>query len=157
MKERNTNSMEENSGMREKVYTELGIGAVVPEYASEGAAAADLYAAEGSTIHSGCTAKVDTRVKVAIPEGHVGLVVSRSGLAFREGIIVLNGVGVIDSDYRGNVAVLLWNTGDSDFQIEPGNRIAQMLIVPVSQPDYVTTRSLDATKRGDGGFGSTGL
>lgn len=141
----------------DRVDVELGIGGYLPVYATEGSAAADLYAAEKVDIPPNGVVKVDTRIKVAIPKGYAGLVVSRSGLAFKNGIVVLNGVGVIDSDYRGNVGVLLWNTGDEEFSIHLGMRIAQMLIVSVESPRYTHVRTLSDTERGEKGFGSTGV
>ena len=127
---------------------------VLPEYASEGAAGADLRAREGVRLPPGARAAVATGVHLEIPAGHVGLVWPRSGLAVRSGIDTL--AGVIDSDYRGEVRVVLVNHGDAEFRIEPGDRIGQLLIQPVARATFSRAPALAATSRGDGGFGSTG-
>ena len=126
----------------------------LPEYASEGAAGADLRAREAVVLPPGARAAVATGVHVEIPAGHVGLVWPRSGLAVRSGIDTL--AGVIDSDYRGEVRVVLVNHGDSEFRIEPGDRIGQLLIQPVARATFSRAPALAATSRGEGGFGSTG-
>jgi dUTP pyrophosphatase len=126
----------------------------LPEYASEGAAGADLRAREAVVLPPGARAAVATGVHVEIPAGHVGLVWPRSGLAVRSGIDTL--AGVIDSDYRGEVRVVLVNHGDAEFRIEPGDRIGQLLIQPVARATFSRAPALAATSRGEGGFGSTG-
>jgi dUTP pyrophosphatase len=126
----------------------------LPEYASEGAAGADLHAREAVVLPPGARAAVATGVHVEIPAGHVGLVWPRSGLAVRSGIDTL--AGVIDSDYRGEVRVVLVNHGDAEFRIEPGDRIGQLLIQPVARATFSRAPALAATSRGEGGFGSTG-
>jgi dUTP pyrophosphatase len=130
-----------------------GEGAL-PEYASPSAAGADLRARETTLLEPGARAAVTTGLFLQIPPGHVGLVWPRSGLAVRHGIDTL--AGVIDSDYRGEVRVVLVNHGTEPFRIEAGDRIAQLLIQPVERVAFVRAESLDASDRGAGGFGSTG-
>jgi len=127
---------------------------MLPEYSSEGAAGADLRAREAVSLAPGARAAVGTGIHVEIPAGHVGLVWPRSGLAVRHGIDTL--AGVIDSDYRGEVRVVLVNHGETEFRIEPGDRIGQLLIQPVERATFSRTAALAATTRGAGGFGSTG-
>ena len=131
-----------------------GPGAL-PEYATEGAAGADLRAAEAVTLPPGGRAAVPTGIAIEIPPGHVGLVWPRSGLAVRHGIDTL--AGVIDSDYRGEVKVVLVNHGDQPFAIAPGDRVAQLLVQAVERVHFTAAAApLAATSRGAGGFGSTG-
>lgn len=130
-----------------------GPGAL-PEYASDGCAGADLRASEAATLAPGQRALVPTGLHVAIPPGHVGLIWPRSGLAVRHGLDTL--AGVIDSDYRGEVRVALVNHGDAPVTLAPGERIAQLLIQPVTRARFTRTAELDDTTRGHGGFGSTG-
>ena len=129
-----------------------GPGAL-PEYATEGAAGADLRAAESVTLPAGGRAAVATGVSVEIPAGYVGLVWPRSGLAVRHGIDTL--AGVIDSDYRGEVKVVLVNHGPEPLAIAPGDRIAQLLVQPVARVRF-TRAALAPSGRGAAGFGSTG-
>lgn len=126
----------------------------LPDYASDGAAGADLRAREPVVLAPGARAAVATGVHVEIPAGHVGLVWPRSGLAVRSGIDTL--AGVIDSDYRGEVRVVLVNHGDAEFHIEPGDRVGQLLIQRVERVTFSRAPALAATSRGEGGFGSTG-
>jgi dUTP pyrophosphatase len=126
----------------------------LPEYASPGAAGADLRAREAVVLPAGGRAAVPTGLHVEIPAGCVGLVWPRSGLAVRHGIDTL--AGVIDSDYRGEVRVVLVNHGDAEFRIEPGDRIGQLLVHRVERASFSKADSLAATSRGEGGFGSTG-
>jgi dUTP diphosphatase len=129
-------------------------GGAPPEYGSAGAAGADLRAREALEIPPGGRAAVATGVRLAIPPGHVGLVWPRSGLAVRHGVDTL--AGVIDSDYRGEVKVVLVNHGDAPFAIAAGDRIAQLLVQPVARATFVLRADLTETERGGGGFGSTG-
>lgn len=132
--------------------------ATKPFRATDTAAAFDLTADEWFTIRPGETAKVSTGLRMAIPEGHVGLVCSRSGLAFNNNVFVLNAPGVIDPDYRGTIAVILHNLDPDAFEINRGDRIAQLLIVPTTPVRFIhSPRQLDETVRGAGGFGSTGV
>jgi dUTP pyrophosphatase len=135
--------------------------AVLPRYASAGAAGLDLCAALDATVtlQPGARARIPTGLIVAIPEGYEGQVRPRSGLAFKHGVTVLNTPGTIDADYRGELQVLLVHLGDEPLEIACGDRIAQLVITPVAQAAVVCVRSVDAlgqTERGDGGFGSTG-
>jgi dUTP pyrophosphatase len=126
-----------------------------PEYASEGAAGADLRASGAVEIPPGGRAAVPTGLFLEIPRGHVGLVWPRSGLAVRHGIDTL--AGVIDSDYRGEVKVVLVNHGTEPFRIAAGDRIAQILIQRVERAGFRRATELPGTERGGGGFGSTGV
>jgi dUTP pyrophosphatase len=129
-------------------------GGSLPEYASAGAAGADLRASEAVEIAPGGRAAVPTGVRLQIPPGHVGLVWPRSGLAVRHGIDTL--AGVIDSDYRGEVRVVLVNHGHEPFRIAPGDRVAQLLVQRVERAAFTAAAGIDDTDRGGGGFGSTG-
>ena len=132
--------------------------AVVPTYGSEFAAGADLYAAveEAVTIEANETKLIPTGLAMEIPVGYAGLVYARSGLASKRGLAPANKVGVIDSDYRGEVMVALHNHGTEAQTIEAGERIAQMVIAPYVTANFILSDSLDDTVRGEGGFGSTG-
>ncbi len=132
--------------------------AVLPSRAHSGDAGFDLSACEEITIGVGERAAVGTGIAVEIPDGHAGLVVPRSGLALRHGISMVNSPGVIDAGYRGEVRLLLLNTDNaSAFTVEPGMRVAQLLVVPVADVELVETDEVTATDRGVGGFGSSGL
>ena len=141
------------------VAVDLDDGATLPEYASPGSAGADLSAhIDGTiTIPPGGRAAVPTGLRIAIPRGYEGQVRPRSGLALKHGIGVLNSPGTIDSDYRGELQIILMNYGEKDFQITSGDRIAQLVIAAVERADYISSSRLDETERGDGGFGSTGV
>lgn len=132
--------------------------AVVPTYGSEFAAGADLYAAieDAVTIEANETKLIPTGLAMEIPTGYAGLVYARSGLASKRGLAPANKVGVIDSDYRGEVMVALHNHGTKAQTIEAGERIAQMVIAPYVTANFILSDSLDDTVRGEGGFGSTG-
>lgn len=134
-------------------------GAVIPEYKTSGAAGADLCALLDAplTIPAGSYAMVPTGLFFEIPEGYEVQVRPRSGLAAKYGVTVLNTPGTIDSDYRGEIKIILINLGSSDFTINSGDRIAQMVVAPVTQASFSLTQSLSETERGTGGFGSTGL
>lgn len=130
----------------------------LPGYATEGAAAMDLYAADEDTLGlpPGERIVVRTGIAVAIPEGYEMQIRPRSGLAAKRGLTVLNAPGTIDSDFRGEVCVILHNTGTSYVFIERGMRIAQAVVAPVLRVDWSLTDELPDTARGEGGFGSTG-
>ncbi len=133
--------------------------ATVPTRATDGSAGYDLRAdiAKPQTLHPGEIAAVPTGVAIALPDkNYVAVVCARSGLAIKHGIALANGVGIIDSDYRGELKVGLINLGASDFIIEPNERIAQMLIMPVLTPKLKVCDNISETERGSGGFGSTG-
>lgn len=137
------------------------IGAEIPApfYASAGAAAMDLHACvdQAVTIPAGGRAVIPTGIAIALPSaGYVALVFARSGLGIKHGIAPANCVGVIDSDYRGEVLVGLQNSGGEDYTVKPGDRIAQLMITPVIQARVRLVDELDETQRGAGGFGSTG-
>ncbi len=130
-----------------------------PIYGSEGAAGADLCAvcdSDGVTIKAGQRVLIPTGIGVEIPQGYVGLVFARSSMGVKYGISLSNAVGVIDSDYRGEISVGLINLSDTDHTILPGERIAQLVILPVAAPTFVQVEQLSPTQRGEGGFGSTG-
>jgi dUTP pyrophosphatase len=138
-------------------FRRLSAAARSPAQAHEGDAGYDLHAAEAVTIGPGERASVGTGIAVAIPTGQAGLVVPRSGLAARHGISVVNAPGLIDSGYRGELRVLLLNTDLAEaFAVEPGDRIAQLVLVAVETPELEEATELDETARGAGGFGSTG-
>ena len=132
----------------------VGAGGTLPEYGSDGAAGADLRASEALVIPPGGRAAVPTALRLEIPPGHAGLVWPRSGLAVRHGIDTL--AGVIDSDYRGEVRVVLVNHGDEPFAIAAGDRIAQLLVQRVERAAFRAVEGVANTERGTGGFGSTG-
>lgn len=129
----------------------------LPSRAHPGDAGLDLYACEGARLAPGERASVRTGIALEIPSGHAGLVLPRSGLAARHGIALVNSPGLIDAGYRGEVRVLLLNTDrDAAFEIEPGQRIAQLLLTPFTELEPVEALELAASERGDGGFGSSG-
>lgn len=133
--------------------------AVVPKRATEGSAGADLYACieNDITIHPGGLAMIPTGIAIELPDSGMGaFLFARSGLGVKHGICLSNGVGVVDSDYRGEVCVGLCNVSDKEYTIKPGERIAQMVIMPVICADFMLTDELGDTQRGSGGFGSTG-
>jgi len=128
--------------------------AKMPTRATDGSAGLDLYACQSAVIGAGKRNLVDTGVSIAIPHGYVGLIWPRSGLALKKGLDV--GAGVIDSDYRNVIGVLLFNHTDDPYRVEPGDRIAQILIQPAVMVQPVQVSSLDQTDRGQDGYGSTG-
>ena len=132
--------------------------AVVPTYGSEFAAGADLYACLEAplTINPHETILVHTGVAMEIPTGFAGLIYARSGIASKRGLAPANKVGVVDSDYRGELMVALHNHSDLMQSIENGERIAQLVITPYVTADFIESDTLDDTERGEGGFGSTG-
>jgi dUTP pyrophosphatase len=134
-----------------------GAGLPLPCYATAGAAGLDVVAAEELTLAPGARHAVATGFSVAIPEGYEIQVRPRSGLALKHGITCLNTPGTIDSDYRGEVKVILANLGTEPFEVRRGERIAQLVPAPVQRAAFRETDDLDSTGRGAGGFGSTGL
>ena len=131
--------------------------AVVPSRAHPGDAGLDLYACEAAHLGPGERWSVGTGVAVEIPEGHAGMVLPRSGIARDHGIALVNSPGLIDAGYRGEVRVLLLNTDPAEtFRVAPGERIAQLVVVPVGLPEPVEVEALSDSSRGDGGFGSSG-
>ncbi|MGH2958145.1 MAG: dUTP diphosphatase [Solirubrobacterales bacterium] len=138
-------------------FKKLRDDAIVPTQAHAGDAGSDLYAVEGAVLAPGARAKVLTGVAVAIPEGHAGLVLPRSGLAHKHGITLTNTPGLIDSGYRGELQVLMLNTDrEAAYEVKPGDRIAQLVIVAFAAPEWAEVEEFDDTTRGDGGFGSSG-
>ena len=133
-----------------------GAGLALPAYATKGAAGMDVLAAEECTIAPGARHAVATGFALAIPQGYEVQVRPRSGLALKHGITVPNTPGTIDSDYRGELKVILINHGSEDFAIVRGDRIAQLVFAPVTQAVWSEVEELDETARGTGGFGSTG-
>ena len=136
----------------------LRSGAILPTYGSEESAGADLYACldEPLTVAPGQTVWVPTGLAMELPAGYAGLVYARSGMACKRGLAPANKVGVIDSDYRGEITVVLHNHGSETQSLSSGDRIAQLLITPVITPGFELTDDLSQTRRGKGGFGSTG-
>lgn len=142
-----------------KILMEYSGNFSAPEYKTEGAAGMDLSANIGETyvLKPGERHLFPTGIKIALPIGIEAQVRSRSGLALKHGIVVLNSPGTIDADYRGDVGVILVNISNEDFIINPGERIAQMVINKVEQAEFVLVDSLDETERGEGGYGHTGI
>jgi dUTP pyrophosphatase len=132
-------------------------GAKLPSRAHQGDAGLDLYSCEGAHLGPGERWSVGTGIAVEVPEGHAGLVLPRSGLAREHGIALVNAPGLIDAGYRGEVRVLLLNTDPAEnFRVEPGDRIAQLVIAPIALAESVEAEALSESARGDGGFGSSG-
>lgn len=131
--------------------------AVLPAYAHPSDAGMDLRSVADIVIAPGKRALVPTGLVMLLPPGYEAQVRPRSGLALKHGVTVLNTPGTIDSGYRGEVGVILANFGDADFQVKKGDKIAQAVIAPVTQPEIVETDIVDETDRGEGGFGSTGV
>jgi dUTP pyrophosphatase len=131
-------------------------GMPLPAYETEGAAGMDLRAAEAMTLKPGARCLMPTGLSIALPQGFEAQVRPRSGLAVKHGVTVLNSPGTIDSDYRGEIKVPLINHGQEDFLIARGDRIAQMVIAPVTRIGWTEVEALDDTARGSGGFGSSG-
>ena len=139
------------------LVTKTRDGATMPTRAHEGDAGLDLYACEAAHLGPGERWSVGTGIAVEIPDAHAGLVLPRSGLAREHGITVLNSPGLIDSGYRGEVGVLLLNTDPAEvFRIEAGDRIAQLLVVPIAPAEPIEVEGLAESARGGGGFGSSG-
>jgi dUTP pyrophosphatase len=137
--------------------SKLNDDAILPSRAHEGDAGLDLYACEAAHIGPGERWSVGTGIAVEIPDGHAGYVLPRSGLAREHGIALVNAPGLIDSGYRGEVRVLLLNTDPAEgFRIEPGDRIAQLVVAPIALAEPVEAEMLSDSARGGGGFGSSG-
>ena len=140
--------------LSEKIGREIPL----PYYATDGAAAMDLHACIDApmTIPAGGQVVVPTGLAVAIPEGYVGIIAVRSSMGVRHGITLSNAIGVIDSDYRGPLGVGLRNTTGEDYILQPCDRMAQLMVVPVLRPEIRLVEELPETERGAGGYGSTG-
>ena len=143
--------------MEEVQFTRLKESATLPTRAHDSDAGLDLYAAEAARISPGARVSVGTGLAAAIPEGLAGLVLPRSGLALKHGVTLVNSPGLIDPGYRGEVKIVLLNTDrHSDFKVAAGDRIAQLILVPIALASPLESDSLDQTTRGGGGFGSSG-
>ena len=138
-----------------KIFREANTIAI-PQYATPGSSGVDLCSTMYCMIKPGDMALIPTGIRLAIPEGYEGQIRPRSGLTLDKKIIIPNSPGTIDSDYRGEIRVLLMNMGDDPFTITFGDRIAQLVFAPVAQATFEEVKSLEPTKRGAGGFGSTG-
>ena len=136
----------------------LSCRAQLPSYGTTFSAGADLYAAQEEILEiaPGETVMVPTGIALEIPEGYGGFIYARSGLALKKGLAPANKVGVVDADYRGEVKVALYNQSSEPRQVEPGERIAQLVIAPFLKAEFETVQELSDTQRGVGGFGSTG-
>lgn len=145
--------------MKKVLFKKLRTNAQAPVYQTAGSAGADLHACIESEleIDVGQTVLVPTGISIELPEGTAGFIMARSGLATKKGLAPANKVGVIDADYRGEIIVALLNHSTYSQRIAPGERIAQLLIMPVFQVDFIESALLNDTQRGSGGFGSTGL
>ncbi|MDR1977522.1 MAG: dUTP diphosphatase [Synergistaceae bacterium] len=128
----------------------------LPAYATPASAGVDLRSTEKRVLRPGERALISTGVSIALPVGYEAQVRPRSGLALKHGITLPNSPGTIDADYRGEIKVILLNLGEAPVAIEPGDRIAQMIVAPVSQVEWAEVDALDETERSTGGFGSTG-
>ncbi len=139
-----------------QVRVTLSEGAVLPDYQTPHAAGMDIRCAQSFTLYPNERRLIPTGLKMAIPEGYEGQVRPRSGLALKHGISLVNTPGTIDSDYRGEIGVILINHGQDVVTFSAGERIAQMVICPVTRAELVVVDELESTERGEGGFGSTG-
>lgn len=136
----------------------IGTDIPLPYFATDGAAAMDLHACLDAplTLAPGERKMVPSGIAVAIPDGHVGIIAIRSSMGAKHGINMANSIGVIDSDYRGPLSMCIVNLSDASYTIEPGDRVAQLMILPVARPTLKLVEELPQTERGQGGFGSTG-
>jgi dUTP diphosphatase len=142
--------------LTELQFTRLHDGATLPERAYAGDAGLDLAASERVELEPGARAVVGTGLAVAIPEGHAGFVQPRSGLAAKHGITIVNTPGLVDAGYRGELKVILLNTDAQEtFVVEPGMRIAQLVVMPVATPQPIEVTELPGSERGERGFGSS--
>jgi dUTP pyrophosphatase len=139
-------------------FVKLKEGATLPTRAHDNDAGLDLYAAESARLAPGARVSVGTGLAVQIPDGVGGLVLPRSGMAIKHGVTLVNSPGLIDPGYRGEIRVLMLNTDPTvEFQISPGDRLAQLLLVPVAHATPLQADALDESTRGEGGFGSSGF
>ena len=143
--------------MKAKVeFIKLDDNAIVPEYKTKGAAGADIFSNESVSIHPRSWKLIKTGLRIKVPDGFEAQVRPRSGLALINGVTVLNSPGTIDSDYTGELGVILMNHSEYYVEIQHGDRIAQLVISPVVRAEFSIVDSFEPTERGDGGFGSTG-
>ncbi|MTH61120.1 dUTP diphosphatase [Paracoccus litorisediminis] len=138
-------------------FKKAEMGARLPRYETPGAAGADVCSVNLATIYPGERKLISTGLACDIPAGYELQVRPRSGLAFKKGVTILNGPGTIDSDYKGVLGVLIINHGDTPFEVNVGDRIAQIVVAPVLQAQFAFTSEVGASERGEGGFGSTGV
>jgi dUTP pyrophosphatase len=143
-------------GMSVEISIQLMPGAVLPAYQTPGSAGMDLVTTQSCELQPGERCALPTGIRIALPEGYEAQVRPRSGLAAKFGIGMVNTPGTIDSDYRGEIRVLLINHGQKSVKLEAGERVAQLVIAPVVRASWSISESLDETERGVGGFGSTG-
>jgi dUTP pyrophosphatase len=145
-------------GIRDLKFVKLNEKATLPTRAHDNDAGLDLYAAESARLAPAARVSVGTGLAVQVPDGVAGLVLPRSGMAIKHGVTLVNSPGLIDPGYRGEVRVLMLNTDPSlEFRISPGDRIAQVLLVPVAHASPLQAHALDDSTRGEGGFGSSGF
>lgn len=137
-------------------FKKLHTNAKPPEYQTIASSGADLCTLEKFSLSPGARLLVHTGIAIELPEGYEAQIRARSGLALKHGVTVLNGLGTIDSDYRGEICVILINNGDSVISFFAGDRIAQVVIAPVARAHFLSVEQLNDTNRGEGGFGSTG-
>jgi dUTP pyrophosphatase len=137
--------------------TKIKDNAIIPNYAKPGDAGVDLCSTEKYTLAPGERKLVSTGIKIALPDGYEAQVRPRSGLALKNGISIVNTPGTVDSGYRGEIGVILINLSKEEFVVEPGMRIAQMVINQVEHAEFVEVKELDQTERGEGGFGHSGI
>lgn len=130
--------------------------AKIPVYATDGDSGADLFSIDAVMIEPGARVLIHTGIAIALPDYHEAEVRSKSGLALKAGITVLNSPGTVDEGYRGEIGVILYNAGHEDYCINPGDKVAQLVIKPVYQTNFVEVAELDETERGEGGFGHNG-
>ena len=142
--------------MTDRFFMTTDPDAVVPELAHPGDAGMDLRAREDGVVPARGRTLISTGLRLSLPRDCVAYVCSRSGLALNQGVTVLNAPGVVDSGYRGEVGVILFNTTDTDYHIAAGDKVAQLIVQRVVMPAWELTKDLDDSSRGDGGFGSTG-
>lgn len=153
-KETNNDQLDDNN----RIVMKVKAGGERPSYANRHAAGLDIRAnnQEPITIEPGGYEDIPTHLSVQLPKGHFGMIVPRSGLGFKHRITLINDVGIIDEDYRGNIGLRMVNDGDKPYIVNRGERVAQMIITPYIQPVLVFVDELDETDRGSNGFGSTG-
>lgn len=137
--------------------TKINSDAIVPKYAHHDDSGMDLFSVENITLAPGDRELVKTGIKIELPPNTEAQIRPRSGLAYKNGITVLNTPGTIDEGYRGEIGIILINHSKNDFEVLKGMKIAQMVIIPILRPQIIETNDLSSSKRGEGGFGSTGI
>jgi dUTP pyrophosphatase len=142
---------------RIKVLIHAEAADLIPAYATEGSAGLDLKANQAALLSPGQRAAISTGIRIELPAGFEAQVRPRSGLALKHGVTLVNSPGTIDSDFRGEIKLIMINLGDQDFLIERGDRIGQLVVAPVTRVEWIEQPELSATTRGEGGFGSSGM